>query len=84
MNIDIFNEIVADMELAQSDLNLLYAAQNDAIDQLAKLAMKAISNERYILAVEKIESQLLEIEDLIYDSRMTIQLAIKVLSSNPN
>jgi hypothetical protein len=47
MNIDKFNRIVADMELAQSDLNALYDAQNNAIDQLAKVTVKAISNDRF-------------------------------------
>lgn len=80
-----FEKIVAEMEIAQQDLQELQSIQSEIEIKLAQLTLKSFSNPKFQPDAEKAFYDLQKIDSFIQDCQETINFCSHALSSSyPN
>ena len=84
MDIKKFEDIVAQMEQAQQDLEFSCEVQSQLIVDLANATLKAVTDNRHIAQAEDIFNRLRAVDLVIGDCEADIRHCANLLSENPN
>jgi hypothetical protein len=84
MNIKDFEAIVAEMEMAQEDLQVSLEIQNNLIADLAEITFQSIINPKLIPEAEYTFDKLQLIDAIVQECQDEVNCMISLLSENPN
>lgn len=84
MDIKKFEDIVAQMEQAQKDLEFSCEVQSQLVADLAKAVLKAVADNRYLAKAEDIFNRLRVVDVVVEDCEADIEYCAALLSENPN